>query len=180
MQIHMRAWALFKHELMQVLPPTIFFLISFNIVVFTISLVLEEYSIRFSGYATASVLALVIGKVVLVIDKVPLVRKFDRMALIYPIFFKAIVYSLFVFLFRLLENWLPGLIDTGSVSGANQHFAHEVVWRFYIMAQVWTFVLFLVYFSFSSLFEVFGLNGRQLWHAFFHTHPALMEPEQRP
>ena len=124
--------------------------------------------------------ALVIGKVVLVIDNVPLVRKFDRLPLVYPVFFKAIAYSSFVFLFRLLEGWLSGLIDTGSVAGANHHFVDEVVWRFYIMAQVWTFVLFLVYFSFSSLVEVFRLNGRQLWLAFFHTHPALMEPGQKP
>ena len=73
-----RAWTFFKHEFLQVLPPTIFFLISFNIVVFTTTIVLEEFSVQVSGHAAATVLALVIGKVVLVIDKLPFVRRFDR------------------------------------------------------------------------------------------------------
>ena len=180
MNIHMRIWAFVKHEFFQVLPPTIFFLISFNIVVFTTTLVLEQYAIQFSGHAAASILALVIGKVVLVIDKLPFVRRFDRMPLLYPILFKAVVYSLFVFLFRLLEHWIPGLIDTGTLSGANLHLTQTVVWRFFLMAQVWIFVLFLVYFTFSSLIEVFGLNARQLWIAFCREHPAVTGAKPSP
>ena len=178
MNFHTRVWGFFKHEFFQVLPPTIFFLISFNIVVFTTTLILEEYSIHFSGHAAASILALVIGKVVLVVDKLPLVLSLDRKPLVYPILFKAIIYSLFVLLFRLLEHWLPGLIDTGTMEGANLHLTQAVVWRFFVMAQIWIFVLFLVYFTFSCLIQVFGLDARQLWIAFCREHPGVMEPRQ--
>lgn len=176
MSFHKRTWSYMRHEFLQVLPPTIFFLISFNIVVFTTRLVLEHYDIRLSGHVAATLLALVVGKVVLVIDKVPFVRGFDRKPLLYPILFKTTVYASVVFLVRLLEHWARGLIDSGTLAGAAQAFSDEIVWRFFLMAQIWIFVLFFVYFTFSSLLGVFGLDARQVWTIFCREHPAVMNP----
>ena len=53
-----RALAFVLHEFRQVLPPTIFFAVGFNLIVFTQRLILAEYMIEFSGYLVAVVMAL--------------------------------------------------------------------------------------------------------------------------
>ena len=56
------------HEFRQVLPPTIFFFIGFNLILFTKRLILEDYLIQFAGFFIATTAALIVGKVVLVAD----------------------------------------------------------------------------------------------------------------
>lgn len=146
-----------KHEFLAVLPPTVYFLVSFNIVVLTTSLVLRQYEVDVGFHASATVLALVIGKVVLVVDKIKFIRRFDGQPLIYPVLFKAAAYCLFVLLFRLIEHWLLG---------------EEIVWRLFTMSQIWIFVLFAIYFTFSELIKAFGLSRRDLLAVFFREHPT--------
>ncbi len=167
-----RAAAFIKHEFFQVLPPTIYFLVTFNIVVLTTEMVLKEFDVHISRHAAATVLALVVGKVVLVVDKIRYVRRFDSRPLFYPVFFKAFFYAIVVFLFRILEHWIPGLFETGTIAGATQHLMDGIIWRFFFMAQIWIFVLFVVYFTFAALIEMFGLTTRYLITAFFREHPA--------
>jgi hypothetical protein len=112
------AAAFIKQEFFQIVPPTIYFLVTFNIVVLTTAMVLKEFEVHISGHAAATMLALIVAKVVLVVDKIEYVRRFDGKPLVYPVFFKAFTYSLVVFLFRLLEQWIPGLFETGTIAGA--------------------------------------------------------------
>ncbi len=168
------AAAFIKQEFFQVLPPTIYFLVTFNIVVLTTAMVLKEFEVHISGHAAATMLALIVAKVVLVVDKIKYVRRFDGRPLVYPVFFKAFTYSLVVFLFRLLEHWIPGLFETGTIAGATQHLLDGVIWRFFFMAQIWIFVLFIVYFAVAALIEAFGLTTQYLIMAFFREHPATI------
>ena len=161
-----------KHEFLQVLPPTIFFLCTFNIVALTTSMVLEQFEIHVSTHAVATILALLVGKVVLVVDKMPLLRKLDWQPLLYPILFKAAFYSVFVLLLRLLEHWIPGLIETGSIAGATGHLMDGVTWRLFWMGQIWIFVLFVVYTTATEFIALFGLTSGQLFRAFFRQHPS--------
>ncbi len=109
-----------KHEFLQVLPPMIFFLCAFNIVAFTTDLILEQNEIQGSAHVVATVLALVIGKVVLVVDKIPLLQRFNEKPLIYPILFKTTFFTVIVTIVRLLEHWVPALIKTGAPGSATQ------------------------------------------------------------
>ena len=49
-----KLFALVKHEVLQVLPPTIYFLCMFNIVALTTSMVLEQFEIHVSAHAVAT------------------------------------------------------------------------------------------------------------------------------
>ena len=53
------------------LPPTIFFLVGFNLILWTKRLILQEHGIEFSGFFTALVAALLIEKAGLVTDNLP-------------------------------------------------------------------------------------------------------------
>ena len=65
-------------QVKHVLPPTIFFFVGFNLILWTKRLILEEHGVEFSGFLTATLAALLVGKAVLVTDKIPFMRRFER------------------------------------------------------------------------------------------------------
>src|ERR1700741_406596 len=80
------------HEMREALPPTIFFFVGFNFVVLTSHLLVAQYLIGLSNFMISTLGALVVGKAVLVANKIPLLRRYDRAALIRPILFKTAFY----------------------------------------------------------------------------------------
>ncbi len=82
-----RAFAWWIAQAKHVLPPTIFFFVGFNLILWTKRLILEEHGVEFSGFLTATLAALLVGKAVLVTDKLPFMRRFDGAPLIQPILF---------------------------------------------------------------------------------------------
>lgn len=117
-------------------------------------------------------LALIVGKVVAVVNKLPLLRRLDGKPLIYPVFFKATVYSVFVLIVRSLEHWVPALIEAGSLLQATYEVISYVAWRIFAMGQIWIFVLFVIYIAVAAIIALFGMTSGQLMTAFFKQHPA--------
>jgi hypothetical protein len=101
-----RIGARILHEAREALPPTIFFFVGFNFIVFTTNLLLADYAIAVSNFMLATVAALVVGKAVLVANAMPYLRRYDRAPLIRPILFKTAFYWVIVFLARLLERFV--------------------------------------------------------------------------
>src|SRR5215468_4466605 len=87
-----KLWHTVKHEFLEVLPPTIFFLITFHIVLIDRALMLREYGLQVSSMATAAVMALLVAKVVLVADKLPFINRFPQKPLIYNVVWKTGIY----------------------------------------------------------------------------------------
>src|SRR5437660_12417578 len=91
-----------RREFREILPPTLFFFVGFNLILFTKRLILSDYLVQYAGFLVATTAALIVGKVVLVADKMPFLRRFDYAPLAYPILFKTVIYTLFVFVARLI------------------------------------------------------------------------------
>jgi len=91
-------------ELKEVVPPTVFFAVGFNLIVLTTNLILADYLASFAGFLVATVTALVVGKSVLVADALPLLRRFDTAPMIQTVLFKTSIYWAVVFLVRFLEK----------------------------------------------------------------------------
>jgi hypothetical protein len=146
------------HEFRLVLPPTIFFLVGFNLILFTKRLILADYLVQFTGFFIATVAALVVGKAVLVADKMPFLGRFDYQPLAAPILFKTVVYTLFVFVARLLEAFVHYVAEGGAVGrgGFIEHQLGSFNWNHFIATQMWIFVLFLVYVTASEINQLFG------------------------
>ena len=87
-------------ELKEVLPPTVFFAVSFNLLVLTIDLVLADYVRTFFSFLVATTTALVVGKSVLLADTLPLLRRFNTAPMIQTVLFKTSIYWAVVFLVR--------------------------------------------------------------------------------
>ncbi len=166
-------------EFHEVIPPTIFFFFGFNLILLTKRLILAEYLIEYAGFAIATVGALVVGKVVLVADKMPILRRFDYAPLAYPILFKTIMYTLLVFVARLLEALVHYLIAGGVLGGGR--FAVEILdkfsWSTFTAAQLWIFVLFALYVTANELNNLFG-DG-ELYKIFFTRRSSTLKSTRR-
>src|ERR1700757_4751803 len=101
-----RTGAFLLHEFLEILPPTIFFFIGFNLIVLTTNLILADYDTQFASFMIATASALIVAKALLVANAMPVIHHFDRAPLIRPILFKAVFYWVAVFIVRLLEHWI--------------------------------------------------------------------------
>ena len=119
---------------------------------------LSQHGIDISSFAAATVGALLVGKVVLVADKLPFINRFPSKPLIYNVIWKTLIYILAVFVVRYIEHITPFIAESGSVFAAHQELLHEVSWPRFWAIQIWLFVLFLVY---ALLHELVRQLGRE-------------------
>jgi hypothetical protein len=146
-----RVTAFLLKELREILPPTLFFAVGFNLILLTTNLILADYLVRFASFIVATVGALVVGKSVLLANAMPFLRRFDTAALIQPVLFKTIAYWAVVFLVRFLEKLIEYLFAGGTLSGIPEYVATHFTWHRFAAIQIWIFVLFLLYTSVEEL-----------------------------
>ena len=152
-------------QVKHVLPPTIFFFVGFNLILWTKRLILEEHGVEFSGFLTATLAALLVGKAVLVTDKLPFMRRFDGAPMIQPILFKSAIYWLCVFMVRLAERLVHFLAADGVIADFPTHLVEHFSWPRFLSIQVWLMVLFLVYVTTHEFNMLLG-DG-ELYRLFF-------------
>jgi hypothetical protein len=152
-----RAGAFVLHEFLEMLPPTIFFFIGFNLIVLTTNLLLAAYSVAVGSFLLATTAALVVGKSVLVANAMALLRRYDRAPLIQPILFKTVFYWAIVFLARLLEHWIRfTFVEHHPLGTFLPHMVATFEWRRFVAIQLWILVLFLIYVTASEFNHLFG------------------------
>ena len=161
------------------LPPTIFFFVGFNLILWTKRLILEEQGVEFSGFFTAIVAALLVGKAVLVTDNLPFMRRFDGAPLIQPILFKSTIYWLCVFVFRLAEGLLYFLRDGGALGDFPNFLVAQFSWPRFLAIQIWLMVLFLVYVTARELNTLFGDGELPRLFLRWHSSEAKLTRRQR-
>jgi len=138
-------------ELREVVPPTVFFAVGFNLILLTTNLILADYRMHFAKFMVATMLALIVGKSVLVANAMQFLRRFDTHPKMRPVLFKTIVYWAVVFLVRFLENLVEYLHAGGKLSGIPEYVSTHFTWDRFAAIQIWIFALFLVYTSFAEL-----------------------------
>ena len=160
-----------KHEFFEVLPPTIFFFVAFNVISITNALMLRQYSIPIIDVTTATVGALIVGKVVLVVDKFKFINKFPDKPLIYNVLWKTLIYVVAALIVRYVEHLLPSISEYGSVREASAHLVDDVIWTRFWAVQIWLLVLFFVFSALREFIRVVGQN--EVLRMFFgHSSPA--------
>jgi|SRR5271165_3099910 len=138
-------------EFREMVPPTVFFAVGFNLVALTTNLILADYLLSFGSFMVATVAALVVGKSVLVATALPFFRRFDTAPMVQPILFKTIVYWAVVFLVRFLEKLVEYLFAGGTLRAIPEYVATHFTWHRFAAIQIWIFVLFLIYTSVEEL-----------------------------
>lgn len=145
-----------EHELSELIPPTLFFFVAIGLLMLTKRLMLQQYGIPFSDFAGVVVGALIVGKIVLIVDAFPFINKFPEKPLIYNIAWKTIIYVLAAFFVRLAEHVIPLIIKYGSFREAIVRLVDETVWPHFLVIYLWLSVLLFVYCSLRELIRAIG------------------------
>ena len=149
-------WHWLEHEIREVIPPTIFFLIAFQIVVIDRRLMLRQYGLPLASMAGATVAALLVAKVVLISDKFRFVNRFPAKPLMYNVVWKTAIYMVAALVVHYLEHLVPMWWHTGSLAAANRRLMEELVWPHFFAIQLWLVVLLFVYCALRELVRAIG------------------------
>jgi hypothetical protein len=158
------------HELLELIPVTLFFFITFQLLALTEMLMLEQYGIKVSTFLTATVMALIVAKVILIADHIPLINRFPHKPLAYNVLWKTSIYFLAALVVRYLEHLISFWRKTGSFAEANHQLFHEIVWPHFWGIQLWLLVLLTVYCALRELIRAIG--PKRTFELFFHSPTA--------
>jgi hypothetical protein len=145
-----------KREILGVIPTVIFFFIVFQLLAFTRALLLKGYGIEVSTFVSATIGALIVGKVVLLADLLPMMNRFPGKPLIYNIVWKTFIYMVAALLVRYAEHLLPLIREYKYITIANNHLLDEVVWPHFWLVQIWLLVCFFMYCTLRELGRILG------------------------
>jgi len=173
------------HELREILPPTIFFFIGFNLIVLTTNLILADYLVAFGNFMLATAAALVVGKAcwspTRCLFSAATIGAADQ-----PILFKTAVYWAVVFIAPLARAFRAVLAHRDNPPGDFlSHMMATFSWHRFAAIQIWILVLFLIYVTASELNHLFG-DGELRRLLFTHRpselqlKPATTHPRARP
>jgi hypothetical protein len=158
-----RAWSAAIHHL---LPPMLYFLISFNLISITNRLLIYDHDwFDLTSIVIATTTALVVAKVVLLVDRVRIIDKFRGAPLIQPILYKSLFYSLVVLVVRFVERWIDFSFDAHGLGPGFQLLLARLDWHRFIAVHLWIFFCFLVYVAATELGALTGEG--QLLRLFF-------------
>lgn len=143
-------------EFRQALPPTCFFLVVFHVTAFNRSLMEETYGITPENSAVATIAALIMGKVILVVNRFGFVNWFSGRPLVIPILWKTAVFGVLGSLFQILEEGAPLAYRLHSISGGARQFLDELVWPKFLANHIMLLVWLLVYCIALELIREFG------------------------
>ena len=145
-----------KHEVLEAIPPFVFFFVAFHLIAVTRVLMQQEYGIQAATVMNATIAALVVAKVVLLADLIPLVNRFPHKPLAWNIVWKTVIYLLASIVVVYLERLWEFHGKYGSVAAANSHLVEELVWPHFVAEMIWMTVLFLLYCTLRELSRVLG------------------------
>lgn len=145
-----------RKELLEMVPPTAFFILVFQVVVLTRSAIGGAEGVSMTTTASALVGALIVGKAVLIADSTPLFHWFRERALILNVAWRTLLYLCVTLVLQLLEEYLPLVSRYGGMGAALEHLGEEIDWKVFWVTHL-AFALFLAFYSFATaLIEVVG------------------------
>lgn len=153
------ALAFVVKEFKEMVPPTVFFAVGFNLIVLTTQLILDDYGVQFASVMLATTAALVVGKSVLVANAFPFLSRYDTAPLIWPVLFKSAFYFAVVFVVRFLEKVIEYAVHGGTIAGLSDYVTTHFTWHRFLATQIWILVLFLIYTFITELNALFGYGG---------------------
>jgi len=158
-----------KHELRELIPVTLFFFMTFQLLALTEALMLKQYGIQTAAFLSATIGALVAAKVVVLTDHFALVNRFPEKPLIYNVVWKTFIYFVVSLGFHYLEHLIHFWRTSPDFAEANRRLIAEVVWPHFWAVQLWLLILLLVYCAFRELVRALG---RERIISMFFTEPV--------
>lgn len=154
-----------KRELKEILAISSVFFIIFVLLLFLKKALLDDYKIDFYIISTAIIGALILAKVVLIFDLLPISKKSDHLPNIYRVFFRSFIYICGFVIFTMLEHLIKGFIDGDTFSQAFNAAFHQLGNPAFITTFVGVFIAFLFFNAFWVIRAKYGPH--ELYALFF-------------
>lgn len=151
---HFLKWV--KREILHALPAIIFFAISFNLIVFSEDLMFKKHYFSASYFLSATIGAILIGKILLIIDSFSFLNAFPKKPLIYNIVWKFLIYTFAVLLFRIFDNFFHAASHFKNMDLAYQYTSMALSSSIFWAIQTWITMLFLIYVTANEFIERLG------------------------
>jgi len=137
-------------EVKEVLSITLFFFFCFLVFLIMKKAFLAQYEIKYSGFFYVIVQSLILGKVVVILDKMAVTRKFDHLRNSTRILFRSTIYLVGYVLFTFIEHGMKALFSSNSIGEAISH-------NFYHLTSVKGLATLLILFITFLIFNVFWI-----------------------
>lgn len=151
-----KALSFLAKEFREMLPPTLFFLVTLNLLVLTVSLLSDGHVVSIICHASASIAALLVGKAFLLADKLSWVREQSQKPLISAAVWSAACYYLIATALHVAERLISAALDSrGFLFRLNE----DVVafdFTLFIVVQLWLALLLIIYSMASIAAARFG------------------------
>lgn len=148
----------FIEETLKVLPAIIYFAVAFNLIFFITGFTLRPDDTRYLSYFTVTLGAIIVGKVMLLINAFSFINAFSNKPLIYNILWKFFIYSFFVIVAAILEDFLDLYHRWYAVDVAFYQLQQEFISPIFWGTILW---LLLVFFLFVLGSDVINAIGRK-------------------
>jgi hypothetical protein len=158
-----------KEELLEILPPTVFFFVALHIVAFIRVLMLKGTGIAPTTTVSVTIAALILGKAVVIADLLPFINRFPEKPLLYNVAWKTAIYLAVAAVVHYLERLIDFWREAGGFVAGNEKLLAEMVWPHFWAVQILLFVLILMYCTMHELTRVIG--GDKVKRMFFGPLP---------
>jgi hypothetical protein len=160
-----RLYKWLSHEIVEVMPAILFFLVVFNLMRWVENLFMEGSSAPPASFVNSSLGALIIGKVLLTVDLLPLANALRDKPLIFTTLWKTFLYFLVAFLFRAGEELVPIALGAKSLSAGFERYLAETHWPQFWAIQSFIGMMLLIFVASRELIGVVGADKTR--HLFF-------------
>jgi hypothetical protein len=144
--------ATITHEIRELIPAVIYFVITFNIIGFTKVLMLREYGITASTFVGATFGAFLVAKAVLIVGVLPFMEPFPKLPIVYNVLWKTLLYWLAAVMIQVLEEVMRALLKQGDLAPVGDALGRPHFW----VIQIWLVMVLLVFCTFRELIRVLG------------------------
>ncbi len=167
-----------KHEIRELIPVTLFFLVAFELLAVTQGLMLEEYGVHAWVFVAAAVGALIVAKVVVIADHLRWINRYPNHPLIYNVLWKTAIYFVASIFVRYLEHLIRFWRQDGGFIEANQSIFEAVSWPHLVVVQLWLLILLLMYCTLREMFRALGSD--RVFAMFLTNRAAAQGPADTP
>jgi hypothetical protein len=138
---------------------TLFFLTCFSGFLGFKKLILEEYDIKATGFGTAVVGALVVAKVVVLLEKTSFGHRFRSGPLLLHVFWRSLAYSAAVFVVTLAEHLFDFYRKAGGMDAALSDLWKSMSFQHFLAMNLCVGISFLIYNTFAEIDRHLGSGG---------------------
>ncbi|WP_422359835.1 hypothetical protein [Reichenbachiella sp.] len=148
-----------KQEMIEVGLITLYFFVCFAVFMIIKKLLLIQYQISFYGWATTIVGALAMGKVVFLIDKLPMHGWLQKLRPIREITLKALIYTGITIGVSILEKTIHFYLNEEPMDWSQHLFGERKV-ALFLAHGIYLYLCFVIFYFFQYLDRHIG---REVW-----------------